>query len=65
MVGISKLAGIILVVMGAVEMVVLPRILTKGKDENAARVVGTVVWLSSLATVVIGVLFFLGVFGEF
>jgi len=65
MIEIYKLLGIILVATGAVDIVVLPRILSKAKGDANSPFVTAVIWIMALATMVAGALCFFGVFGTF
>jgi len=59
-----KILGIILVVTGVFDMVVLPRIITQRMTENT-QVVTAAIWVAALMTMAAGAACFFGVFGEF
>lgn len=65
MIEIYKLLGIILVITGAVDMIILPRILARAKGDQNTPFVTTLIWIMALATMIAGALSFLGVFGKF
>ncbi len=60
-----KLLGIILIITGTFDMVVLPRILARAKGESNPPFVTAIVWVMALATMIAGLLCFIGVFGTF
>jgi hypothetical protein len=60
-----KLLGIILIATGIVDMVVLPRILARVREEKGTPLVTSVIWVVALGTMIVGLLCFLGVFGTF
>ncbi len=65
MIEIYKLLGIILVATGAVDMIILPRIIARAKGEKNTPFVTTIIWIMALGTMVAGGLCFFGVFGTF
>jgi len=60
-----KILGVILVATGAVDMIVLPRIIARAKGEKNSPFVTTLIWIVALATMVVGGLCFFGTFGTF
>ena len=60
-----RILGIILIAIGAFDMVVLPRLFSRIKDEEKTPVITSVIWIFALGTMLFGLLCFLGVFGEF
>ncbi len=65
MIEIYKLLGIILVITGAVDMVIMPKILARARGDQNAPLVTTIIWVVALGTMVAGGLCYFGVFGTF
>jgi|PlaIllAssembly_1097288.scaffolds.fasta_scaffold3956947_1 hypothetical protein len=65
MIEIYKLLGIILVITGAVDMIILPRIIARAKGDANTPIVTAAIWVMALATMIAGGLCFFGVFGTF
>ena len=60
-----KIVGILLVAVGAFDMIVIPRLLTRAKEVKKTPIVTSIIWISALVTMLFGLLCFFGVFGEF
>ena len=65
MIEVYQIVGIVLVVSGFFDIVVLPRIITRARGEALPSFVTTIIWFFGLATIFIGVLFYLNVFDLF
>jgi hypothetical protein len=65
MIEIYKLLGIILVLTGAVDMVILPRIIARAKGDKNTPLVTTLIWVVALGTMIVGGLCYFGIFGTF
>jgi hypothetical protein len=65
MIEIYKLLGIILVITGAVDMIILPRIIARAKGDKNTPFVTSLIWIMALGTMVAGGLCFFGIFGTF
>ena len=61
---VYKILGIVLVVTGLFDMVVLPRIITGRMTENT-QLVTAAIWVAAFLTMAAGAACFFGVFGEF
>ena len=58
-----KIIGIILVITGVVDIIVLPRIFSR--LEKNSTLITAIVWLFAVTTIILGTLCLLGKFGEF
>ncbi len=60
-----KILGVLLIAIGAFDMVVLPRLLARAKEVKKTPIVTSIIWIFALVTMLFGLLCFFGVFGEF
>jgi len=65
MIEIYKLLGIILIITGAVDIIILPRIIARAKGDKNPPFVTGLIWFMALGTMIAGALCFFGVFGTF
>jgi hypothetical protein len=65
MIEIYKLLGIILVITGAVDMIILPRIIARAKGDKNTPLVTTLIWVIAFGTMIVGGLCYFGIFGTF
>lgn len=65
MIEIYKILGIILVVTGAVDMIILPRIIARAKGDKNTPFATALIWVIALGTMIAGGLCYFGVFGTF
>ena len=52
-------------VSGFFDIIVLPRIITRGREETLPSFVPAIIWLIGLATILAGILIYLNIFNIF
>jgi hypothetical protein len=60
-----QIVGIFLVVSGFFDIVVLPRIVARTREEALPSFVSAIIWLIGLATILVGVLIYLRILDIF